>query len=136
MLDLPRPSGTAAWARGQGQEARPSRPSLSPGVPPAPDTGILDPLQGHPHNPEQGKDASETEVRASGKGVGGVFSLEMAVCRCDTRNEGWTVTGSFRELVRVSVAFQETLLSTCYVLSLYRLRESRVPRSLLLFFFF
>lgn len=69
MLDLPRPSGTAAWAGGQGQEARPSRPSLSPGVPPAPDTGIPDPLQGHPHNPEQGKDASETEVRASGKGV-------------------------------------------------------------------
>lgn len=67
--------------------------------------------------------------------VGGVFSLEMAVCRCNTRNEGWTVTGSFREVVRVGVAFQETLLSTCYVLSLYRLRESGVPHSLLFFFF-
>lgn len=95
VLDFPRPSGTTAWARGQGQ--RPRQTVLPcPRCPSCPLTlGSLVPNRAT-HTVLNGGgsgEGCELEVRTFLKGVrgyvaGGVFSLEMALVSMQQTNEG------------------------------------------------
>lgn len=95
MLDLPRPSGTSAWARAEdGGLAKQSFP-VSGAHPTPPPTGLLIPyrvtkLAIAANNLKQGRSEDFPKGICRGRRV--LFGSD---CQCSKRSEGWTVTGTF-----------------------------------------